>query len=58
MNVELSPEDLDTLITSLEYSQRAVRDARDTPPDVRQQNLERLDAVAEKLRSARHGRRT
>jgi len=53
MKVELSPEDLDTLITSLEYSKRAVRDARDTPYDVRRQNLERLDAVAQTLRSAR-----
>lgn len=52
MNIELSLEKIDTLITSLEYSQRAVRDARDTPPDLRRQNHERLDLVAEKLRSA------
>jgi hypothetical protein len=55
MTVDLSLEELDTLIASLEYSQRAVRDARDTPPDVQLQNRERLDVVAAKLRSARRG---
>ena len=53
MNVDLSPEELDTLLTSLSYSQQAIRDAPNTPYDLRRQNLERLDRVAEKLRVAR-----
>jgi hypothetical protein len=53
MHVELAYEDLDTLIESLEYSKRAVRDAVDTPSDVRRQNLARLESVTAKLRLAR-----
>ncbi len=51
MNLNLSSEDLATLMTSLEYSLRAVRDAPDTPYEVRRQNVQKLDKVIEKLRS-------
>jgi hypothetical protein len=53
MNIELTFEELDTLIESLTYSQRAIRDARDTPYDVRKQKLASVDSVATKLREAR-----
>jgi hypothetical protein len=53
MNVELTREEIDTLIESLEYSKQRVRDAQGTPYEVRQQNLGRLDAAAAKLRAAR-----
>jgi hypothetical protein len=46
--------EIDTLIESLEYSKRNVRDAPSTPYAVRQENLARLDAVQVKLRESRH----
>jgi hypothetical protein len=46
-------DDLDALITSLEYSKRAVADAQGTPYAARTENLRRIDAVAAKLRAAR-----
>lgn len=53
MNVDLTPEDIQTLLKSIEYSKRNVRDEPDTPYAVRQENLTRLDNVATKLRDAR-----
>jgi hypothetical protein len=55
MTVELSGDDIETLLTSLKYSQRAIADAQGTPYEVRQQNLARVEAVAEKLRKVRGG---
>jgi hypothetical protein len=53
MTVELTADEIETLLTSLKYSHRAIADAQGTPHDVRKQNLERVEAVAEKLRTAR-----
>ncbi len=53
MLVDLSPQDIEVLLTSLEHSKQRVRDAPDTAHDVRQENLQRLDAVAENLREAK-----
>lgn len=53
MIVDLTADELQTLLTSLDYSKQRVRDAPDTPYGVRQENLARLDAAAEKLRTAR-----
>lgn len=53
MNVDLTRQDLDTLIESLEYSEMRVRDAQGAPHEVRQENLARLDSVAAKVRAAR-----
>lgn len=51
MNVDLSDEEIATLIESLRYSQRAIADAKGTPNDVRRQNLARIDLVLKKLRA-------
>ena len=53
MVVDLTPEEVETLLTSLEYSKDCIRSAADTPYAVRQENLARLDAAAQKLRSTR-----
>jgi hypothetical protein len=53
MTVDLTLSDIETLLTSVEYSKQRIRDAPDTPQAVRQENLDRLDTVAEKLRRAR-----
>lgn len=53
MIVDLTPLDIETLLTSLEYSKDRVRNAPETPHSIRQENLGRLDAAAERLREAR-----
>lgn len=53
MIVDLTPDDIRTLLESLEYSKQRVRDAPGTPYEVRQETLGRLDAAAAKLRTAR-----
>ena len=53
MNIDLDEEELTTLLKSLKYSKQRVQDAEGTPYTVRQENLDRLDAVAEKLRTAK-----
>ena len=58
MSAELDAQDIEVLLESLEYSKQRVRDAAGTPYDVRQQNLARLDGVAEKLRRLRDDRPT
>lgn len=58
MSAELDALDIKLLLESLEYSKQRVRDAAGTPYDVRQQNLARLDGVAEKLRDMRDDRAT
>ena len=54
MTVDLTPEELDTLLTSIDYSKMHVRDAKDAVHIVRKETLERLDAVATKLRQAKN----
>lgn len=53
MQVELTLEDIETLITSLGYSKQRVADASSTPSTVRQENLERIESVEKKLSEAR-----
>lgn len=53
MLVDLNGQDVEVLLVSLEYSKLHVREAPDTPYDVRKDNLLKLDAVADKLRAAR-----
>jgi len=53
--MELSPEDIATLLESLKHSIQRVRDADGTPREVRQENLQRLEAVQEKLRRMKVG---
>jgi hypothetical protein len=54
IRLELTLGDLETILTSLEYSKMHVRDAQGTPYEVRQENLARLDTVAAKIRAARN----
>ena len=53
MKVELDAMDLETLVTSLEYSILNVSNAQDTPLEVRRENLERIESVMKKIREAR-----
>lgn len=53
MNIELDADDVAAILESLKYSKQRVQDAQGTPYEVRRQNLDRLDAVAAKLRQAR-----
>lgn len=53
MNIELTPEEVATLLESLKYSKQRVADAQGTPYRVRQKNLGRLEAVEKTLREAR-----
>jgi hypothetical protein len=55
MKIELTSDEIDTLLTSLGFSQERVRDAQGTPYEVRQENLARLDSIAGKLREAKAG---
>ncbi len=50
MTIDLNPEDIRTLLTSLEYSKLQVREAAGTPSGVRKKQLMKLDLVAKKLR--------
>ncbi len=58
MHIELDSQDLETLLTSLDYSKQRVSDAPDTPYDVRCENLAKIDTVATKLRDARRQSRS
>jgi hypothetical protein len=52
MNVELTEDEVQTLLASIEYSKERVRDAPDTAYKVRQEELSRLDVVSAKLRKS------
>ena len=56
MKLELNPAELDALIDSLEYSKQAIREAQGTPRVTRGENLARVEALASKLREAKHSR--
>jgi hypothetical protein len=51
--MELTPEDIAVLLESLKYSIQRVNESPDTPREVRQVNLQRLEAAQEKLRQMR-----
>lgn len=53
MKVTLSDEEIQTVLEPIGYSKQHVREAPDTPLTVRQENLDRLDLVVEKLKQAR-----
>jgi len=53
MLVDLTPNEIQDLLTSLDYSKDRVRNAPGVPPSVRQENLARLDSVATKLKAAK-----
>ena len=51
--MELTEADIQVLLECLKYSIQRVSDAQDTPYTVRQENLQRLCAVQDKLRRMR-----
>ena len=51
MNVSLSADEIGVILESLKYSKQSVVGAQDTPADVRRQNLERIEAIVDRLRS-------
>ena len=53
MKIEVTYDEIETLLTSLDYSKQRVRDAQGTPYQIRQENLARLDSIAAKLREAK-----
>jgi hypothetical protein len=53
MTVDLTPDDIETLLILLKYSKQRIQDAAGTPKAVREENLDRLTAVADKLRRAK-----
>lgn len=55
MKIEITYDEIETLLTSLDYSKERVRDAQGTPYPIRQENLSRLDSMAAKLREAKSG---
>lgn len=50
---QLTRDDIEQLLTSLAYSMRAMREAAETPYEIRQESLSRLEALAAKLRRMR-----
>jgi len=57
MNLDLTAEELQTLLESLRYSKQRIADAEGTPYDVRQENLARIDHVMSKLHRVRDGKK-
>ena len=53
MKIEITYDEIETLLTSLDYSKERVRDAQGTPYTIRRENLARLDSIAAKLREAK-----
>ena len=49
MVIELTKQDIEVIVTSLRYSKRNIAEARETPNEVRKENLEKIDAVLSKL---------
>lgn len=54
MKVELSGQDLDTLLSSLEYSQKRIASSEGTPYAIRAENLSRTDCAIRTIRRARN----
>lgn len=52
MIVDLTADEVEAVLQSLDYSKDRVRSAPDTPHEIRRETLARLDAAAEKLRNA------
>jgi hypothetical protein len=50
MQIDLTPEEVQPLLVSLENSVQRRRDTKDTPPPVRQENATRLRRLETRLR--------
>ena len=53
MTVTLSNEEIEALLTCIQYSKREVSETQGTPSSVRHETLSRLDSIENKLREAR-----
>jgi hypothetical protein len=53
MQIDLTGEEVQTVLESLRYSKQRIADAEGTPYEVRRKNLERIEQVISKLRDAR-----
>ncbi len=53
MQIDLTGEEVQTLLESLRYSKQRVTDAEGTPYEVRRENLARIEQAMDKLRNAR-----
>jgi hypothetical protein len=51
--VDLTLEDIDVLLTWLEFSKDRMRSAPDLPSDVRLANIQSIEQVSQKLRGAK-----
>ena len=51
--IEFTVEEIDVLLTWLDFSKDRMRSAPDMPSDVRQTNIQSIEQVSQKLRSAR-----
>ncbi len=49
MTIDLNKQDIEVIRTSLEFSKHRVSSERETPPEVRKENIERIDTVLRKL---------
>jgi hypothetical protein len=52
-DTDLNGNDIAVLLESLKYSKQRIAEAQGTPYEVRRENLDRLDCVAQKLRAIR-----
>lgn len=51
MSIELTRAELEVLLESIKFSKERIVNTPDTPSEVRQQNIARLEAVESKLKS-------
>jgi len=51
--IDLTADELDVLLAWLDYAKDRVRVAPDMPADMRQSNIQSIEQVAQKIRSAR-----
>lgn len=52
MNIDFTGEEVATIKESMQYSKKAISEAKGTPYEVRQENLARCEAVLDAIRRA------
>ena len=58
MKIDLSGEDIETILTSFMYSKQRIDDSEHSPYEIRKENHRKIDVATEKLRKARDILRT
>lgn len=51
--ISLSPEEIDVILTSLDYSKQRISDGRDAPNEIKKESLSKIESIAAKLRLVR-----